>query len=109
MKATPEVSRLALNGGLDVAARKLKEGRPPGEAIDAAVKHIRARETLSMLDEARVRDWLASELPNAVRAASAGSEPEEVSEADESSMLYQKVGPGQFSPVGKPPFIVPPL
>lgn|ERR1022692_1457317 len=109
MKATPEVSDTVLKGGLDVAARMLKEGKPPGEAIDAAVKHIRARESLSMLDEARVRDWLAYELPNAVRAANTDSEPEEKSEADASAVLYQKVGSGQFSPVGKPPFIIPPL
>jgi hypothetical protein len=109
MKVTPEVSNTVLKSGLDVAARMSNAGKPPGEAIDAAVKHIRSRESLSMLDEARVRDWLVYELPNAVRAASTDSKPEEKTDADESTVLYQKVGAGQFSPVGKPPFIIPPL
>jgi len=109
MNPLPDVNRSALDSGLDVAAQAVKKGKPPGEAIDAAVQHIRSRESLSLLDEARVRDWLATELPNAVRADSADAKPEEKSEADASAVLYQKVGPGQFSPVGKPPFIFPPL
>jgi hypothetical protein len=109
MNPLPDVSRAVLNSGLELAAQAVKKGKPSDKAIDAAVQHIRFREGLSMLDEARIRDWLASELPNAVRAGSADSKPEKKSEADASAVLYQKVGPGQFSPVRKPPFIFPPL
>jgi hypothetical protein len=109
MNPSPDVSRAVLDSGLELAAQVVKKGKPSDKAIDAAVQHIRSRESLSMLDEARVRDWLANELPNAVRTANADSEPEGKPEANASAVLYQKVGPGQFSPVGKPPFIFPPL
>jgi len=64
------------------------------------------------LDEARVRGWLERELPGALRRATDASPPEENS-ADEipeaARQLYQMTGPTQFTSVGKPPFIFPPL
>ena len=109
MNPLPEISRAILNSGLDNAVHTVKRGKPFSEAVDAAVQHIRSRESLSMRDEARVRDWLSGELPNALRAAGPRVEPQEQPEANVSEDLYQRIGPGQFSPVGKPPFIFPPL
>lgn len=109
MNPTPEVSQSLLNSGLEVAVRACAVGQPSAQAVAAAVQHIRARHALSMREEARVRDWLERELPQAIRHASAASQPEEKPADDAARQLYRMTGPTRFTPVGKPPFIFPPL
>ncbi len=109
MKPTPEVSQSLLNSGLEAAVRACAAGQPSGQAVAAAVQHIRARHALSLRDEARVRDWLERELPQAIRHASATPQPEEKPADNAAKLLYRMTGPSRFTPVGKPPFIFPPL
>ena len=109
MSSQPEVSQTVLNSGLAVAVSACQKGGAATTAIDAAVRHIRARQSLSMLDEARTRDWLQRELPAALRAKPAESKPEETPAAADASQLYRMTGPTRFTAVGQPPFIFPPL
>lgn len=109
MSSQPEVSPAILNSGLAVAASACQKGEPTAWAIDSAVKHIRTRQALSMLDESRVRDWLQRELPAALRAKPAEAKPEEPAPVAAANQLYRMTGPTKFTAVGKPPFIFPPL
>lgn len=109
MNLTLRVNRADLDSGLELAVQAVKSGRSFAQAVDAAVKHIRTRQTLSRLDESRVRVWLEGELPHAIRRNNTAAKPEEKPAADLADQLYRQTGPGRFTPVGKPPFIFPPL
>lgn len=105
-------NRADLDSGLELAARAVSAGSSSPQAIDAALQHIRSRQALSMLDEARIRDWLERELPQATRPTRPAPEPEAnpaTEIPDAARQLYRMTGPTRFSPVGKPPFIFPPL
>lgn len=109
MNPTPEISQSLLVSGLATAVNACASGQSADQAIAVAVQHIRARQTLSLRDEAKVRDWLERELPQAIRQAAATSEPEEKPAGDSAKQLYRMTGPTKFTAVGKPPFIFPPL
>jgi hypothetical protein len=109
MSSTSEVSLAVLKSGLAAAAKVCEKGESSDKTIDTALQHIRSRQPLSMLDEARVRGWLERELPEAIRAGRSESKSQETSDAKDANQLYRMVGPGRLSPVGKPPFIFPPL
>ncbi len=112
MHPTPEVSAALLSYGLEMAVQAAASGQSSSQAIAVAVQHIRARQALSLRDEAKVRDWLERELPQAVRNASNVYATEEKTDdgvADAARQLYRMTGPTKFTAVGKPPFIFPPL
>ncbi len=109
MNPTPEISQSLLASGLASAVNTCASGQSSDQAIAVAVHHIRARQTLSLRDEAKVRDWLERELPQAIRPAAATSPPTEKPADDAAQQLYRMTGPTKFTAVGKPPFIFPPL
>lgn len=109
MNQTPEISQSLLASGLAMAVNACPSGQSADQAIAVAVQHIRARQSLSLRDEAKVRDWLEQQLPQAICQANATSKTEEKTAGDAAQQLYRMTGPTKFTAVGKPPFIFPPL
>lgn len=109
MKTAPDFDRDLLNRSLQAGARELQHGHSLAYALDTAVQSIRDRQGLSMLEEVRLREWLQDELPDFARTQKDTDRADEATDDEPVAELFQQTGPHHFSPVGKAPFIFPPL